>query len=132
MNWKYAIPSIIASVLYLLYVVLLSTYGATYRFSDHLQSIITLIVEVLAVQLLIIILWRKRQQIKEFYTFSKFKLITTIALFIVIIVPPMIYDDVFFAAPWIWYILVPPMMLESTWLYWTHLSHSGFTHSQQS
>lgn len=58
--------------------------------------------------------WKK---IKKFYAFSKFKLITTIVLFIVIMLPPMIYDDIYFAAPWIWHILAPPMMLEDTALY---------------
>lgn len=55
----------------------------------------------------------KWQKIKEFYAFSKFKIITAIILFVAVMLPPMIYDDIYFAAPWIWYILAPPTLLEN-------------------
>ncbi len=87
-------------------------YATKYTLFDHIQKIITLIIEVLAIQLLIAYAWRKRQQIKKFYAFSKFKIITAIILLVAVILPPMINDDIYFAAPWIWYILAPPMMLE--------------------
>jgi len=46
------------------------------------------------------------------FKLTKFKIITAIILFVAIIGPIMIYDDVYFAAPWIWHILAPPLMLE--------------------
>jgi len=49
---------------------------------------------------------------KSFWTFTKFKVWTAIILFLVIVGPISINDDWFFAAPWIWYILSPPFLLE--------------------
>lgn len=52
-------------------------------------------------------------KIKEFYAFTKFKIIVALVFFAVVMVPPMINDDIYFAAPWIWHILAPPTLLEN-------------------
>jgi hypothetical protein len=86
-----------------------------YSTTNHVLRSITLMIEALALSLLIGYAWSKRKIIRKFYSFTKFKIITTIILFAVIVGPILINDDWYYSAPLIWYILAPPLMLELIW-----------------
>ena len=87
-------------------------FGTTYTPLDHIIKAITLLIEALLFSWLIGLAYNKRREIRKFYQFTKFRAITAVILFVLVIGPALINDDWYFAAPWIWYILAPPVLLE--------------------
>lgn len=99
-------------------------FGTTYSPLDYITKGITLLIEALLFSWLIGLAYNKRREIRKFYRFNKFRAVTAAVLFVLIIGPILINDDMYFAAPWIWYILAPPLILEDImgdaglWLFW--------------
>ncbi len=88
------------------------SYGTPYTPLDYVIKTITLLIEAFAVSWFIAQVYTKRKELRKFYQFTKFRAITAVILFVLIIGPALINDDWYFATPWIWYILAPPMLLE--------------------
>jgi len=98
--------------------------AAKYTLFDHVLAIIILVIEAFVLSLLIGYAYEKRDTLKKVYSMNRFKVIMTIILFVVIIAPIMIYDDIYFAAPWIWFILAPPTIIDHLYgdaAYWITL-----------